>query len=308
MKKMFLSIVMGIAINTTIQAQSVDSVSLKGLILTLHCHKIMTLICREQNMRFIDSNQVKAKHNYKYTSHTEFHAKSAFDKYVGILKEIYVKIDDQILISIEHSTVPANAISGLEADYFNKLMFIIKNKGENAQDKIDENAAYYQVEDQPHKALHLYECVLSVPGEYEIVYASPKVASQTFNIPYDIVIDYSNAARTLYQIIKECHVGEDNGEWSTFNNIANSAYTTYNSDHALIWRNFLSALSTKLPVDGTDQGSWRIVKDAAAGALMKAQPVDQFGFFCSRVRYIVHPSHNFWAWARITDFANKYAK
>lgn len=305
MKKMFLSVIMAIAISTTIKAQSVDSISFKGLVMTLHCHKVMTLICRPQKAGYIDSNQVKATHSYKYTSRTEFHTKSAFEKYTETLSENRVKTSAEVSASIEYGAASANAKAGFETDYFNKLMSTVKNNEENSRDKIDETTEEYQIEYEPHKAIQLYECVLSVPGEYERIYASPKVANQAFSIPYDIVVDYSNAVRTLYRIIKECHVGTDTGEWEVFNNIANTAYTDYSNDKANVWRKFLTALNTKLWTDADDRGSWTIVKNAAGGD-PKGEPVDQFRFFCSQVRNIEKPSHNDWAWARITDFAKKY--
>ena len=303
---MFLSVIMAIAVTTTIKAHVTDTVSFKGLVMTIHCHKRMTLTCRPQRGGYIDSNQVKATHSYKYTSRTEFHTKFAYDKYSETLTHNQVKTSAEVSTSIEYGPASGSAKAGFETEYFNKLMATVKSSQENSHDQVTETTEEYQIEYEPHKAIQLYECVLSVPGEYERVYASPKVQNQSFDIPYDIVVDYSSAVRNLYQIIKECHVGADTGEWGLFNEIANTAYTDYSNPNVVTWRNFLTELSAKLWTGSSDQYSWTVVKNAARGALTKGEPIDQFHFFCSEVKKIDHPSHNDWAWARIIDFANRY--
>jgi hypothetical protein len=306
MKKAFLGVMMVFTIVTTTRAQLVDSISYRGLVMVLHCHKVMNIACREQKAGYIDSNQVKATHISKYVARTEFHAKSAYEKYTEILNDQRVKKAADVSVSVSYGPASGSANASYETEYINKVTTTIRNSGENVQDQIEENMQEFRIEYQPHKAIQLYETVVSIPGEYERIFASPKIADAMLILPYEIVVDYSNPVRSLYKIIKECNVGSDTGEWSLFNQIADQAFNSFNMGKDAVLSNFLNRLKNELWVSSSDQYSWTVVKGAANAAVGQRQPVNQFLFFCSQLGKIEHPSHNDWAWARIVSYANNF--
>lgn len=305
MKKMLLSVLVAIAICTIGNAQIRDSVKYDGFNATLYSHKIMTLICRPQTAGYIDSNQIKVTRVYKYTTKTEFHTKAAYEKFTETLNENRLKATAEAKVGFDYGTESGSATVGFESDYFSKLLETVKTISESSKDITNESTDEYNIEYKPNTSIQLYECVVNIPGEYNRVYASPKVSNQKFILPYKITIDYSDALRRLYQVIKDCNVGTDQGEWGFFNNIAGKAFTQYSAEPTNTWNNFLQDLAT-LWTDKEDQGSWSIVKSAAIGALNQKQPINQFRYFCTQLTNIREPSHNDWAWARITDFAKRY--
>lgn len=303
---MFSGVIMAIVLSTAAKAQSVDSVTINGFFKILHCHKVMTLVCQPQRAGYIDSNQIKSSHTYKYTSRTEFHTKTAYEHYSESLTEKRVKTTADLKGSISYGAASASAEAGYETDYLSKLMSTVKTNQENGKDEIKESTEEYQIEYEPHKAIQLYECVVSVPGEYERVYASPKVPNQSWVIPYDIVVDYTNAVHNLFGLIKDLHVGTDAGEWGFFNETANNAFAYYGPDKTGALRSFLVTLKVRTWTNGLDQDSWGTVKTAAAVALGWPQPIDQFRSFCARITQIANVSHNDWAWQKIIDYARNY--
>jgi hypothetical protein len=311
MKKMLLCAIIAVAVSTTVNAQEAPkpSITYHGLNLTLNCQKKMTLICRQQTSGYIDSNQISASHKYTYTSKTEFHTKNAVETFRETLSENRLKFSASASTTFDYGAGSGEAKAGFESDYFNKLQASVKTNSEQMQDLVTSEESTFDVAYKPGTAIQLYECVISVPGEYERVYASPKVPNQTKWINYTINFDYTNPIRDFYKTVKETSVGADTGEWSELNGIANEAYTQYgDSDEqkVAIWKKFLTELATKLWTDGSDQGSWAILKNAANSALQQKEPVNQLRYFCSQVKNIQNPSHNDWAWARITNFAKEY--
>src|SRR5579872_5051050 len=150
MKKMFTGVVMAIAISTTANAQHVDSVTYNGLVMTLHCHKDGSIICRPQKAGYIDSNQVKVSHMYKYTAHTEFHSKSAYEKYSETLSEKRVKASAEVSTTIEYEPVSASAKTAYESEYLDKLMTTVKNSQEDAKDESNDVTQEMQIEYGPN--------------------------------------------------------------------------------------------------------------------------------------------------------------
>lgn len=311
MKKIFLSLLVAVAISTTIKAQTKeaqpgDSVKYNGFIVTVLSHKMLTIVCRPQIMGYIDSSQSDVTHNIKYSSKVEFHTKNAYEQYTETLTENKVKTSVDATVSFDYGTESGSVSAGFETDYFNKLLTTIKSTSENSTDKIEDYSVDYAIKYEPHKSIELYECVETIPGEYERTYTWHKVDNQKLIIPYKVIIDYSTAVRKLYEIIKGCNVGTDTGEWSKFNQIAAIAFSDYENPPLVTWKNFLTSLSTELWTGAEDQGSWSIVKNAAADALKRKEPFNQFRHFCADVTAISDPSHNDWAWKEITDFAKQY--
>lgn len=298
-----------IAICTTVKAQREqpsDSVHYKGFIATVLAHKTLTIVCRPQVVGYIDSNQSDVTHNTKYSSKVQFQTKNAYEQYKETLNENRVKTSVEANVSFDYGTESGSITAGFETDYFNKLFNTVKTSSENLTDKIEDYSVDYTVKYDPHKSIELYECVETVPGEYERTFSWHKVDNQKINIPYKIIIDYSIPVRRLYEIIKGCNVGTDAGEWGVFNAFANTAFSSYETSPLDTWKNFLSGLSNTLWTDAEDQGSWSIVKNAATEALKFKEPINQFRYFCAQLTNIRDPSHNDWAWQRITDFAAKY--
>ncbi|MES2111047.1 MAG: hypothetical protein V4577_19995 [Bacteroidota bacterium] len=306
MKKMFLSVLMAVVMSTAIKAQTIDTVTFNGFTMVLHGHKVMKLVCRPQRGGYIDSSQVKVSHSYTYASRTEFYTETAIQKYTEAFTEKKVKITADVSVKAEYGPASGEASAGLETDYTDRLTQSITSTNKEHKDVIQIDSETYKVEYEPHKAIQLYECVVSVAGEYQRIYASPKVPNKTFNIPYTIVIDYSNAPRALYQIIQSCNAGTDTGEWSTFNNIGYQAYTNYTGRPVNIWTTFLTSLRDRLWTDGSDQDSWAILKNAAINALGQKDAANQLRIFCSQVKGIYQPAHNEKEWGRVTDFARRY--
>lgn len=305
MKKMFLSALVAVVMSTAIKAQTIDSVTYSGLKMILHGHKEMNLVCRPQRGGYIDSNQVKVSHNYTFVNRTEFYTETAIKKYTQTLNESNVKATAEVSVSAEYEGVSGGVSGGLETDYTDKLTQSVTSTNKEHKDIIQIDSETYKVDYEPHKSIQLYECVVSVPGEYQRVYASPKVPNKKFKIPYRIIVDYSKATLSLYQIIQNCNAGSDTGEWGFFNNIGTNATTSFYSNPAKIWTTFLVSLKG-LWTDGSDRDSWSILRNAAINALGQKEAINQFRLFCSQVKNIDRPAHNEKEWGRITGFARQY--
>jgi hypothetical protein len=246
--------------------------------------------------------------SYDTEETTTIHMKTIVQSTNSVLQQSDIKNTVNASMSIIGDGVTGSGSVGYESEYLSKVEESMSTTIEKAEDETHTEKLELKLNFDSKNKYTIYQVEVDIDGEYNKSYMTgDEIPSTATDFTYYLNVDYSNVPKQIYLLISKLNVGEDTGEWSTLNDIAQTALNNLEKDIPGTWKKFLSNLSNNLWTDGEDQSSWTIMKTAAHNAVSEIEPIDGLRIFSDYIQKITDPSHNGDAWNQITRFTSSYA-
>lgn len=246
--------------------------------------------------------------SYDTEETTTIHMKTIVQSTNSVLQQSDIKNTVNASMSIIGDGVTGSGSVGYESEYLSKVEESMSTTIEKAEDETHTEKLELKLNFDSKNKYTIYQVEVDIDGEYNKSYMTgDEIPSTATDFTYYLNVDYSHVPQKLYLLISTINVGTDTGEWSTLNDIAQTALNNLEKDIPGTWKKFLLDLSNNLWTDGDDQGSWTIMKTAAHNAVSEIEPIDGLRIFSNYIQKITDPSHNDWAWNKITGFTSSYA-